>query len=508
MIRRIIQSITIMAVLVIAGVAAPAGHNISQAQNDERCFDATDHCIAGRIGEYWEQNGGLPVFGLPITPQQQESIEGQTLELQWFERNRLERHPENQPPYDVLLGRLGVDVLEQQGRDWQTFPKEQPQEGCRYFEETQFNVCGDILEAWRANGLEFDGQPGKSEAESLALFGLPISPAQPEEIQGQEFTVQWFERARFELHPENQPPYHVLLGLLGNEIRASGAMTPTVEPTSPPAAAPGGKLVFQTRRNENWDIYVMNTDGSDPVQLTTDPADDLHPAWSPDGSRIAFTSDRDGNENIFVMNADGSELTRLTTSEGDDAHPAWSPDGTKIAFSSDRDDEDGTEIYTINPDGSEVTRITDAGGHSREPAWSPDGTRIAYTATSGGQDNEIFVITLGEAEGVNLTDTSGDDERPDWSPDGSRIVFVTNREGNENIFVMNADGSDQSRRTSEDEDDNHPAWSPDGRYIIFSSERDENLELYRMTAEGSEKTRITNHLASDDEADWVNVGTP
>lgn len=203
---------------VCAGNAPPA--QPTPPPDDARCFDEVPHCISGRIREYWEQNGGLPVFGFPITPQQQEMIEGERYTVQWFERNRLELHPENDPPYDVLLGRLGVDVLEQQGRDWFSFPRDDgPREGCRFAEETGYNVCGDILAMWRSNGLEIDGEAGTSDAESLALFGLPVSPPMRETLHdGQEYTVQWFERARFELHPENEPPYHVLLGLLGNEL--------------------------------------------------------------------------------------------------------------------------------------------------------------------------------------------------------------------------------------------------------------------------------------------------
>ena len=141
--------------------------------------------------------------------------------MQWFERNRLELHPENAPPYDVLLGRLGADRLTQQGRDWTRLPQGVPQAGCRYFPETGHAACGPLLNAWRANGLELDGQAGKNEGENLALFGLPLSEPQVETLSdGRQYIVQWFERARFELHPENAPPYNVLLGLLGNEIRA------------------------------------------------------------------------------------------------------------------------------------------------------------------------------------------------------------------------------------------------------------------------------------------------
>jgi hypothetical protein len=216
-------SLIVLAAALLA--LAPAGG--AQAQTSQRCFSETGFCIEGRIREFWEQNGGLTVFGLPVTPQQQETIEGKTLLVQWFERNRLELHPENARPYDVLLGRLGADRLAQQGRDPFTFSKSGAQAGCRFFPETGHNVCGDILKSWHANGLEFDGKKGKSEGENLALFGLPLSDAAIETLSdGRQYTVQWFERARFELHPENAAPYNVLLGLLGNELRAGNTAAP------------------------------------------------------------------------------------------------------------------------------------------------------------------------------------------------------------------------------------------------------------------------------------------
>ncbi len=202
-------------------IVAALAPTSARAQADERCFAETSFCINGRIRAFWEQNGGLPVFGLPITTQQEQQIEGRPLQVQWFERARLELHPESTLPYDVQLGRVGVDRLQLEGRDWFAFPKTAPREaaGCQYFAETSHIVCGDILTAWRASGLELDGRRGTSEAESLALFGLPISDEMQETVEGKQYTVQWFERARFEHHPENQPPANVLLGRLGSEIR-------------------------------------------------------------------------------------------------------------------------------------------------------------------------------------------------------------------------------------------------------------------------------------------------
>jgi hypothetical protein len=192
------------------------------AHADQRCFPETGYCIDGKIREFWEKNGGLAVFGFPIGEIEYIISEGQEITMQRFERNRIELHPWNSAPYDVQLGRLGVTRLERQGRDWFTFGKSDAQPGCRYFAETGHNVCGDILKAWRKNGLQLDRSAAVSEAESLALFGLPLSDLMVEKINGKEYQVQWFERARFELHPENSAPYNVLLGLLGNEVGKFG----------------------------------------------------------------------------------------------------------------------------------------------------------------------------------------------------------------------------------------------------------------------------------------------
>ncbi|MCX7790040.1 MAG: hypothetical protein N2378_05315 [Chloroflexaceae bacterium] len=224
-------------IFLILGALLIPGNGAVSAQDSERCFPETGHCISGPIRQFWERNGGLLVFGFPLGPQQEEFIEGKRIQAQWFERNRIELHPENQPPYNVLLGRLSEDRLGMDQRDWRSFPASSPQPGCRFFPETNHNVCGRILEAWRANGLELDGIPGFSEAENLALFGLPLSDAQTETLEdGRQYTVQWFERARFELHPENARPFDVLLGLLGS------ALYPRQPPSyvPPPPEQPGG----------------------------------------------------------------------------------------------------------------------------------------------------------------------------------------------------------------------------------------------------------------------------
>jgi Glycosyl hydrolase family 99 len=185
-----------------------------------RQFPETGHQVCGRILEYWEQNGGLPVFGYPIGELTAQQIEGKTFQVQWFERNRLELHPENTRPYDVLLGRLGFDSLVKQGRDWHTFGTVDPSTP-HYFPETGHAIAAQFWDDWSSHGLEFDGQAGKRFNESLALFGLPLSEAVMEQsaTDGTTYLTQHFERARLEFHPENAgTPYEVLLGLLGREL--------------------------------------------------------------------------------------------------------------------------------------------------------------------------------------------------------------------------------------------------------------------------------------------------
>jgi murein DD-endopeptidase MepM/ murein hydrolase activator NlpD len=220
-----------------------------QPANQQNCrsFPETGFEVCGRLLEYWQQNNGLRVFGLPITAQYEATIEGQPLQVQWFERNRLELHPENAPPYDVLLGRLGVDGMEQMPADAAT--SELPG-ACARIPGAQHDVCGTFLTAWRASGLNLDDQVGTSEAESLALFGLPLSAPYIETLQGQEYIVQWFERARFEYHPQNEAPYDVLFGLLGSEVGSQLGIVETVPESQASPAIPAMRYVFPIRAEQ------------------------------------------------------------------------------------------------------------------------------------------------------------------------------------------------------------------------------------------------------------------
>jgi Mg-chelatase subunit ChlD len=176
-------------------------------------FPETDYSLDGEFLSFWRTNGGLLVFGYPIDSARQAN--GRV--AQWLERNRFELHPENATPYRVLLGRLGVEELERQGRAWQSLPKADAT-AAHYFAETGHAIAPQFWSYWSSHGLEFDSRGGTSTAEALALFGYPISePRMETNADGDTVLTQWFERARFEFHPNNPVAYRVLLGLLGGE---------------------------------------------------------------------------------------------------------------------------------------------------------------------------------------------------------------------------------------------------------------------------------------------------
>ncbi|HMA35861.1 MAG TPA: hypothetical protein VKY74_15455, partial [Chloroflexia bacterium] len=214
--------------LILLGMLALAQGGISSplaAAPGPQCFPGVPgitNCIAGHFQTYWEANGGLPVFGYPISGALPVTSPAGTFPTQLFERNRFELHLENPAPYDVLLGRLGVDRLRQLGRDPGAVPREAgAQAGCLWFAATGHNVCDQAPGSgfqtyWRTHGLQ-DPQLSPYQ-QSVALFGLPLTAPQLERSTGgQVVLTQWFERARFEYHPDQAPAFRVLLGLLGDE---------------------------------------------------------------------------------------------------------------------------------------------------------------------------------------------------------------------------------------------------------------------------------------------------
>jgi Tol biopolymer transport system component len=235
-----------------------------------------------------------------------------------------------------------------------------------------------------------------------------------------------------------------------------------------PVWSPDGQRIAFGREQGTgtYDLWVMNTNGSDQQRLTNTPESELSHDWSPDGSRLVFQRGFVGNDwRIHVIDRDGSGDSQLTVAVGFFAgNPVWSPDGTRIAFVSA---SLGTEqLYTINPDGSGTTLLTTppAPQISMEPAWSPDGTTLAFTRCPNLSGCQIYTI---RNDGTGETNVSNDgsvsEVSPVWSPDGTRLAFSRLSASpplRRDIYIMNRDGTGKRSITNSTGDNFDVVWRP------------------------------------------------
>ncbi|HET6770367.1 MAG TPA: hypothetical protein VFH75_01840, partial [Actinomycetota bacterium] len=267
-----------------------------------------------------------------------------------------------------------------------------------------------------------------------------------------------------------------------------------------PVRLAGELIAFAADLNGSWDFYegdadifVIHPDGGPAHNLTRHPANDFSPEWSPDGSRIAFRTNRDGNHEIYVMDADGSDPINVTrTPDDEERSPAWSPDGTQIAFSSDRHHD--RDIYLMNADGSNVLRLA-LPGMQEYPTWSPDGAEIAFTSYCAScSDAALFVMNV---DGTNARQIVASAGWPDWSPDGSAIAYDTRaQDGTVGVHATAPIAGGTSRPLVQGLQGD---WSPDGSQLTYTvatgmlHEKGSNLlgDLYVAGADGRDVLRLT-----------------
>ncbi len=296
--------------------------------------------------------------------------------------------------------------------------------------------------------------------------------------------------------------------------------TPTATPVPPLTGSGGGRIVFSSRRGEgDYEVYVMNADGTDKRQVTRDGSESEEPVWSPDGARIAYNLDNyAGHSDIYVINPDGTNKRRLTT-DGNAGGPAWSPDSTRIAFSHHARSDD-SDLYLMNTGGSELQQLTqlDNGMQAFSPSWSPDGKYIACVVDLDpdprAEDLTICVLNVQDAlekGGASIADlqplpraAERLNDRPAWSPVGSLIAFSAVVGYHRDLYVVNADGTDLRQLTDTPElDEFAPAWSPDGTQIAFQANPDAQWDIYVMNANGTDRRRLTTDVANDTSPDWT-----
>jgi Tol biopolymer transport system component len=258
------------------------------------------------------------------------------------------------------------------------------------------------------------------------------------------------------------------------------------------------RIAFNSNARSLQAIFVVNPDGSGLTKLSPTGAFDINPVWSPDASKLLFGSDHD----LYVMNGDGSARTKLVEGQGIFTF-RWSRDGTKIAFIKERPEGEDTfeDLWVMNADGSGQLLLA---SNAVDPSWSPDGLKIVYAAAN----QQLHIINVDGTGDTPITDATIRAAQPAWSPDGSQIVFVSVPD--KDLMLVNPDGSSLARLTSGTSIDDSPTWSPDGSRLAFVSgpaNQPLETEVVLISRTGGSVTNLTNHPGFDFDPDWSPDGS-
>ncbi len=291
------------------------------------------------------------------------------------------------------------------------------------------------------------------------------------------------------------------------------------------------KVVFTSNRDGNSEIYVMNPDGSQQVNLTEHPAADFDPVWSPTGEQILFNSNRDGKRDLYFMDVDGKTVRKVFTKSADRRQPTWSPDGKQIAYLK----VDEWAIYTATIDGKTVEKIADTGEDGGSPAWSPDGTEIVFTLAGAAEKFGMRLSNSRQLRVVNLNSGAMRTlyakelpimENPAWSPDGERLAFswmdrdlwakwVHDKWGKhvfdaQTIYIALRDGGEFQQLVSEEGPYAlEPAWSPLGDELLYKQQVGNQLnqyQIFKIPVEGGRPEQLTD-TGRNNSADWFDPRT-
>lgn len=404
--------------------------------------------------------------------------------------------------------------------DWSPFVREDgslqlvPQESLAQSALNVFEVSALPMTASARQGTEALVEMVHSDFTAAA----PASPIAVTTVDGQELALRYYVTLL------EQEPVLVLLasavrdengvvarGIMVEEefrdemeaIARSMVITPSMQDATANFTVDwspdGGRLAFTSRHEIVSSIYMLQLSDGASRRLTDETENAGYADWSPDGSQIVYNAMEESGRHLFLRRTSGGNRQQLTDAPNtEDNFPDWSPDGSKIVFARyDQatvvEEDVDAEIYLLDLEEGSARSLNVRG---TAPAFSPDGSRIAFVSDlNGAQD--LYIMNADGSDIVQVTDDPGYDLWPAWSPDGGQLAFASNHNGNNgnyDIYVVNLDGSNRERLTDHKAPDYAPAWSPDGNRIAFDSNREGVLSIYIMDADGSNLISL---------ADWM-----
>ncbi len=277
------------------------------------------------------------------------------------------------------------------------------------------------------------------------------------------------------------------------------------QPSTPAASgavrASSADIAFASRRDGNWEVYVMDAAGRNQTRLTRRNVEDRFPLWSPDRRRIAFCSLAGGTWELWVMDSDGTNQKRLASHLVVKSTRGWSSDSRRIAFAAVTDSN--VEIFAVDASSGQVKQVTSSQGENRDPSWSPDDTQLAFSSTRDGT-SQIYVMSAEGSGARRLTNNAAGAVAPRWSPDGKALVFVSDRD----LYAIDTDGRTLKRLTTgASVTRDPPLWSPDGSRIVFQIADRENYEIGVVRLSDGVRSRLASSPAYDGSYTWSQDGT-
>ncbi len=274
---------------------------------------------------------------------------------------------------------------------------------------------------------------------------------------------------------------------------------------SKPFWSPDGKYIYyHFRAGSNNEIFRMDADGSNKINLTNHSEWDFIKDISRDGTQLVFISDRVGNRReVFIMDLTDSSLTQISNNDFHDFGTInFTPDGTQLVFS--EDDEHGSDIYTINLADTSKTLITTTNHSCTEGMVSPNGLKIVYRLRHGGtSETDVWVCDIDGSNTGNVSQSFNHNYDHNWSPNSQNITYRESFSGSlSSIFTVNADGTNRVRVTDSTYNAFYPKWSPNGASILFVRLQSSEWELYTMDADGANKTAIADAGPRISDASW------